>query len=157
MKFTPCSVRHKSCSPAHAALVRGYREERERQETLNEMVLSNPAELKIWKENGNRLITFKDWLIGNKGSGKAHNDNALDREQGEYRECEDNADSDGTDGNHAHSANAYGNWSRAGGDGNCTATNGERRHGELFIPIARCGIHGSDYQMDEYRECDMLA
>src|SRR6201995_4086174 len=64
--FVPCSPRHHHCSPAHAALVRGYREERERQETANEMILTNKAERELWKANGGSLITFKTWLIENK-------------------------------------------------------------------------------------------
>ena len=64
----PCSPRHgKFCSMSHAELVRDYREERERQETENEMTLINPGELKLWKENGGKLIDFKAWLLAHKG------------------------------------------------------------------------------------------
>lgn len=68
--FVPCSAKHKHCSPAHAALVRGYRDERWRQEVENESILNNPGDLKHAKENGFRLINFKDWLIANKGKNK---------------------------------------------------------------------------------------
>jgi hypothetical protein len=64
--FVPCSPRHHHCSPAHAALVRGYREERERQETANETVLTARGEREFWKANGGKLITFKTWLKANK-------------------------------------------------------------------------------------------
>lgn len=65
--FVPCSPRHHHCSPSHAAMVRGYREERERQETQAEPYLCNgEGELKRWKENGNTLITFKTWLKAHK-------------------------------------------------------------------------------------------
>lgn len=66
MSFVPCSRHHKSCSKYHADLVRGYQEERERQETANEMILTNESEKQIWKENGNFLINFKTWLIGHR-------------------------------------------------------------------------------------------
>lgn len=65
--FVPCSPRHLHCSPAHAELVRGYREERERQETANEYLHAN-GERKFWKANGGKMIDFKMWLKSHKGS-----------------------------------------------------------------------------------------
>ncbi|UOW93433.1 hypothetical protein SEA_LABELLE_70 [Mycobacterium phage Labelle] len=64
--FVPCSPKHKNCSPAHAALVRDYRAERERQEVLNDRILNNREEKRIWFENFNRLVTFRDWLLWHK-------------------------------------------------------------------------------------------
>lgn len=64
--FTPCSPRHHHCSPAHAALVAGYRDERRRQALCHEVELSYPGERKLWKENGIRLVNFRDWLIANR-------------------------------------------------------------------------------------------
>ena len=64
--FVPVSIKHKSCSPAHAALVRGYREERERQLQLFEAETNGyEGDKKIWKEN-HTLINFKTWLIANR-------------------------------------------------------------------------------------------
>lgn len=63
--FVPCSSKHKSCSPAHASLVQGYRAERERQLLLFEAVSGGyKGDIKIWKEN-HSLITFKTWLKAN--------------------------------------------------------------------------------------------
>jgi hypothetical protein len=65
--FVPCSRKHKSCSPAHASLVAGYRAERERQEKLFEAETGNyEGDIKWHKENGHQLITFKTWLKANK-------------------------------------------------------------------------------------------
>lgn len=69
MNFTPCSAKHKSCSPAHAAMVRSYREERQRQEQeLENMTGNGRGEREHWKHHGGKLIDFKSWLIGNKRS-----------------------------------------------------------------------------------------
>jgi hypothetical protein len=75
--FVPCSPRHHHCSPAHAALVAGYRLARYDEEIRHEAILSNPGDKKIWKENGGKLINFKDWLIGNK---RSHNDKVEEEE-----------------------------------------------------------------------------
>ncbi|QFG08903.1 hypothetical protein PBI_MALAGASYROSE_55 [Mycobacterium phage MalagasyRose] len=48
----------------------GYRLERHTQETLHEATLSNPGDLKVARENGFRLITFRDWLMGVRGCGE---------------------------------------------------------------------------------------
>ena len=66
----PCSPRHHHCSPSHAALVAGYRDERHRQEIAHESILTNKGEKELWKENGGTLITFKMWLKANSGSSK---------------------------------------------------------------------------------------
>lgn len=67
-RVLPCSPRHgKYCSMAHSALVRDYREERERQETANETVLSMRGETEYWKATGGQLIDFKAWLLAHKG------------------------------------------------------------------------------------------
>lgn len=67
--FTPCSPRHVPfCSPAHADLVRSYQQERERQETANEMILTSKGEREHWKANGGKLIDFGTWLRANKRS-----------------------------------------------------------------------------------------
>src|SRR4051812_26338642 len=65
--FVPCSPKHHHCSPAHAALVAGYRLARHDEEIRHEATLTNPGDLKLAKENGFKLITFKDWLIAHKG------------------------------------------------------------------------------------------
>lgn len=65
MTFTPCSPRHTSCSPAHAELVRGYQAERYRQWETREVILgmfNRDGMMRIWRENGGRLVTFGDWL-----------------------------------------------------------------------------------------------
>jgi hypothetical protein len=50
-------------------MVRGYREERERQETEAEQHLCNgPGEREAWRENGGALVTFKGWLKAHKRS-----------------------------------------------------------------------------------------
>ena len=53
-------------------MVRGYIEERQRQEIAHDGLWDayGTEEYRIWKENGNRLVTFKDWLKANKGSGE---------------------------------------------------------------------------------------
>ncbi|AXQ53069.1 hypothetical protein SEA_RANDO14_49 [Mycobacterium phage Rando14] len=48
----------------------GYRLERHHQEVTHEAILSNPGELERARENGFRLITFRDWLTGIKGHGE---------------------------------------------------------------------------------------
>lgn len=69
--FTPCSPRHRSCSPAHAALVRGYREERERQESLfEEHTGAYRADEEHAKAKGHTMIDFHVWLRANKGAGQ---------------------------------------------------------------------------------------
>lgn len=68
MTFTPCSKQHRSCSPAHAALVRGYWEERWRQiEDLDKITGHYPADYEHWKAKGGKLITFATWLKAHKG------------------------------------------------------------------------------------------
>jgi molybdopterin synthase catalytic subunit len=50
-------------------MVRGYREERERQETEAEQHLCNGSgEREAWRENGGALVTFKGWLKAHKRS-----------------------------------------------------------------------------------------
>lgn len=67
MTFTPCSSRHKSCSPAHAELVADYRVERWRQEVELEGVTGNYAgDIEHWKSKGGKLIDFRQWLISHK-------------------------------------------------------------------------------------------
>jgi predicted glycoside hydrolase/deacetylase ChbG (UPF0249 family) len=69
MTFTPCSPRHKSCSPAHAALVESYRQERWRQEVQLEAVTNGyTADYEHWKAKGGKLITLSDWLKAHKHS-----------------------------------------------------------------------------------------
>lgn len=64
----PCSPKHKHCSPAHANLVRSYREERERQQlAFDEEYGVYEGDVKRAKENGVTLITFKQYLTGQKG------------------------------------------------------------------------------------------
>jgi hypothetical protein len=48
--------------------VAGYRLERHRQEVLYEPQLTARGERKEWEAHGGHIITFKDWLIGNKRS-----------------------------------------------------------------------------------------
>lgn len=63
MTFTPCSPRHKSCSPAHAELVESYRDERFRQEVQLENRTGNyRGDIEHWKAKGGKLISFRDWL-----------------------------------------------------------------------------------------------
>lgn len=67
MTFTPCSPRHRSCSPAHADLVGGYREERERQERNFEDRTGNyRGDIAHAKAKGAKLVDFKVWLKANK-------------------------------------------------------------------------------------------
>lgn len=69
MNFVPCSVKHKSCSPAHAAMVRSYRDERARQEQLFEDEFgAYDGDERHAKATGTKLINFKDWLKANKKS-----------------------------------------------------------------------------------------
>lgn len=65
--FVKCSAKHKQCSPFHAAIVRGYQAERERQETELEAVTGGyRGDREHWAAQGGRLINFKQWLISNK-------------------------------------------------------------------------------------------
>ena len=67
MTFTPCSRKHKSCSPFHADMVREYQRERERQETaLEELINTGHGEREHWKAFGGKMITFRDWLSGHR-------------------------------------------------------------------------------------------
>lgn len=67
MTFTPCSPRHKSCSPAHAELVESYRNERWRQEQQQEASTGNYAgDIAHAKAKGHKLIDFGDWLKAHK-------------------------------------------------------------------------------------------
>lgn len=79
--FTPCSPKHKSCSPAHAAMVWSYREERRRQEIQYELPYSYDGDRKLMRENGISLVTFKDWLIANKRSEQDKEDEKLFKQQ----------------------------------------------------------------------------
>lgn len=64
--FVPCSPRHRHCSRSHAALVHEYRWERDAQLTSrDECTGGYPGDIKLWKENGNKIITFREWLIAN--------------------------------------------------------------------------------------------
>lgn len=63
MTFTPCSPRHRSCSPAHAELVDGYRLERERQQAqLDRFTGAYDSDVAHWKAMGGKLIDFRVWL-----------------------------------------------------------------------------------------------
>ena len=65
--FTPCSPRHRSCSPAHAGLVESYRLERWRQEHQLEGITGGHAEdYEHWKAKGGKLIDFRGWLKAHK-------------------------------------------------------------------------------------------
>lgn len=67
--FTACSSKHKSCSPFHADLVRGYQRERERQETLfDEQTAGHDGDKRHAKDTGHQLITFGQWLAGHQTS-----------------------------------------------------------------------------------------
>src|SRR5690606_9055091 len=70
-KFTPCSAKHgKYCSPAHAAMVWGYRAERARQEQSRDKITNGHAgDERHWKAKGGNLIDFKSWLKAHKGIG----------------------------------------------------------------------------------------
>lgn len=71
MTFTPCSTKHKSCSPAHADLVNNYRIERHRQEVIQEDITgAYPGDIEHWKAKGGKLISFRSWLKAHKGNGK---------------------------------------------------------------------------------------
>jgi hypothetical protein len=63
MTFTPCSKRHRSCSPAHADLVQSYRVERWRQERIQESMTGNyRGDIEHVKAKGHTLIDFRAWL-----------------------------------------------------------------------------------------------
>ncbi len=48
-----------------------YREERARQEaSRDEITGMYDGDTAIWRENGEKLVTFKDWLIASKGSSR---------------------------------------------------------------------------------------
>lgn len=67
MTFTPCSIKHKSCSPAHADLVSNYRIERHRQEVYLEQVTgAHGGDIAHWKGKGGKLIDFGAWLKAHK-------------------------------------------------------------------------------------------
>lgn len=66
--FTPCSPKHKSCSPFHADMVREYRVERERQERQREYMTGDyPGDIIQWEAKGGKLIDFAEWMKGHKG------------------------------------------------------------------------------------------
>jgi hypothetical protein len=68
--FTPCSPRHRSCSPAHSALVEDYRSERHRQEIALEAITGGHiADKQHWEAKGGKLIDFADWLKAHKQIG----------------------------------------------------------------------------------------
>lgn len=72
MTFTPCSPRHRSCSPAHADLVDSYRQERWRQiEELDKVTGHYPSDYEHWKAKGGRLIDFSTWLKARKRNGSS--------------------------------------------------------------------------------------
>jgi hypothetical protein len=67
MTFTPCSPKHKSCSPTHADMVREYQRERERQERQLEHMTGNyPGDIIHWEAKGGKLIDFHTWLKANR-------------------------------------------------------------------------------------------
>lgn len=71
MTFTPCSPKHKSCSPAHAELVESYRQERWRQIVDRERLTGDyDADIEHWEAKGGKLISFTDWLQAHKRNGK---------------------------------------------------------------------------------------
>lgn len=73
LTFVPCSPRHERfCSPAHAALVRGYVEERQRQEIAHDGLWNayGTGEYEDWRENGGKLIDFRTWLRAHKGANR---------------------------------------------------------------------------------------
>jgi hypothetical protein len=72
MTFTPCSSKHRSCSPAHAELVDSYRRERWRQEYVLEAQTGNyRGDVEHWKAKGGRLIDFSTWLKARKRNGRS--------------------------------------------------------------------------------------
>ena len=61
----PCSPFHENCTAAHRDVVDGYREQRTREELALEAETGNyRGDLALWRENGNRLTNFNDWLKG---------------------------------------------------------------------------------------------
>lgn len=61
----PCSQGHIGCTTHHRDLVDGYRDQRYREELELEAVTGmHDTDIAIWRENGNRLTTFRDWLMG---------------------------------------------------------------------------------------------
>jgi hypothetical protein len=68
MVFVPCSRKHgKHCSPAHAAKVAAYRDERRRQELVFEGMTGGYAgDAEHAVAQGNTLVTFGDWLKATK-------------------------------------------------------------------------------------------
>ena len=65
--FVTCSAKHKHCSRFHAALVRGYQVERERQEIALEAITGgHSGDREHWAATGGRLIDFKQWLIAHR-------------------------------------------------------------------------------------------
>lgn len=65
--FTPCSPRHRSCSPAHADLVSNYRVEHHRQEVQLELITGgHQSDYEHWKAKGGKLIDFAAWLKAHK-------------------------------------------------------------------------------------------
>lgn len=65
--FTPCSPRHRSCSPAHAELVESYRDERFRQEVqLEKRTGGYAGDIAHAKAKGYKLIDFRQWLRAHK-------------------------------------------------------------------------------------------
>jgi hypothetical protein len=67
MTFTPCSTRHRSCSPAHADLVASYRIERWRQEqAFEELTGAYAGDVEHAKAKGHTLIDFGAWLKAHK-------------------------------------------------------------------------------------------
>lgn len=67
MSFVACSPRHHHCSPSHSRLVSDYRLERERQIVALESVTGGyVGDYRFWREQGGRLIDFRDWLKWNK-------------------------------------------------------------------------------------------
>jgi hypothetical protein len=67
-EFTPCSPKHKSCSPFHADMVRSYTQERQRQEIAHDGLWDayGSGEYTAWKDQGGQLITFGEWLRAHK-------------------------------------------------------------------------------------------
>jgi len=61
-----CSDRHRSCSPWHYQLVMNYRLARHAQEEQRDILYGGTTE--EWEEYTRGMITFRDWLIGMRGS-----------------------------------------------------------------------------------------
>lgn len=74
--FTPCSRSHRSCSPAHAALVGEYRDARDARNAIRGSDAPVPAAfahgarvtfMQLEDDDFDRAyppVTFKDWLVG---------------------------------------------------------------------------------------------